>query len=74
MNPAVTPTPLASEPWWRVGMVWLVLAGPALVVLASFATLRLAVLYRDPVIEQPVMQIKAEPALQARKPAVAPKP
>ena len=30
-------------PWWRVGMMWLVVMGPALVVVASFITLALAV-------------------------------
>jgi len=35
-----TETPL---PWWRVGMMWLVVMGPALVVVASFVTLGLAV-------------------------------
>lgn len=32
-------TPL---PWWRFGHVWLVISGPALVVVASFVTLYLA--------------------------------
>ena len=30
-------------PWWRVRMVWLVVGGPAVVVVASFVTLVLAV-------------------------------
>jgi hypothetical protein len=30
-------------PWWRVPIVWLVVGGPALVVVASFVTLFLAV-------------------------------
>ena len=30
-------------PWWRVPTVWLVIGGPALVVVASIATLVLAV-------------------------------
>jgi hypothetical protein len=28
--------------WWRFGMVWFVLAGPALVVVAGFATMAIA--------------------------------
>ncbi len=29
-------------PWWRVGMVWLVLAGPAVVVVAALLTAAVA--------------------------------
>ncbi len=46
-NPAV-PTP----PWWKFGHVWLVLAGPIIVVIAGFITLYLAVSRPDPVISQ----------------------
>ena len=35
---------LASPaPWWRFGFVWMVFAGPAVVVVASFITLYLAI-------------------------------
>ncbi len=44
-NPAV-PTP----PWWTFGYVWLVLAGPIIVVIAGFITLYLAVSRPDPVL------------------------
>lgn len=40
MNPDLQQPTL---PWWRVPIVWLVLGGPALVVVASFATLFIAV-------------------------------
>jgi hypothetical protein len=36
--------------WWRTPMMWLVIGGPAAVVVASFATLALAILNPDPVI------------------------
>jgi len=39
-------------PWWKFGHVWLVLAGPALVVIAGFVTLYLAVSRPDPVVSQ----------------------
>lgn len=39
-----------SQPWWRFGLVWLVIAGPAVVVIASFVTLYLAITIPDPVI------------------------
>ncbi|HYF42990.1 MAG TPA: FixH family protein [Ramlibacter sp.] len=31
-----------SKPWWRYGFVWLVIAGPAAVVVAGVATLVIA--------------------------------
>jgi len=37
-----------TRPWWREPMVCMVIAGPALVVIASFATLGLALRYPDP--------------------------
>lgn len=36
--------------WWREPMMWLVLGGPLLVVIASFVTLGLALKYPDPVL------------------------
>jgi hypothetical protein len=40
----MNPQPLSTElPWWRIGHVWLVVAGPALVVLASIYTAWIAV-------------------------------
>ncbi len=40
----------APQPWWRYGHVWMVVGGPALVVVASFATLVLALRQPDPVV------------------------
>ena len=42
----------APAPWWKFGHVWLVIAGPALVVVAGFVTLYLALRYPDPVITE----------------------
>ena len=39
-----------SQPWWKYGHVWLVIAGPAVVVVASFITLYLAVTRPDPLV------------------------
>jgi uncharacterized protein len=39
-----------DRPWWRERMLWLVLGGPAVVVVASFVTLALAVSNPDPVL------------------------
>lgn len=37
-------------PWWRVGMVWLVLGGPAAVVVAALSTAVIAYHDADPVV------------------------
>lgn len=39
-----------SGPWWRHGYVWLILAGPAVVVLAGVVTAWLALRGTDPVV------------------------
>jgi hypothetical protein len=41
----------SQQAWWRFGHVWLVLAGPAVVVVASFVTFYLAASGQDPVID-----------------------
>lgn len=47
------PIPTApTPPWWKFGHVWLVIAGPALVVVASFITFYLAVVGQDPVVDE----------------------
>ncbi len=39
-----------DAPWWKFGYVWLIIAGPVIVVIAGFVTLYLAVSRPDPVI------------------------
>lgn len=46
-NPESTP---ASPPWWKFGYMWLVVGGPAIVVVAGFVTLWLAIRNPDPVV------------------------
>ena len=41
-----------DKPWWRYGHLWLVIAGPVIVVVASFITLYLAVSRKDPVLDE----------------------
>lgn len=53
-------------PWWRHGMVWLVLAGPAVVVVASFATLWIALANPDPVLQLRAPSASQQPAVQGR--------
>jgi len=44
--------PENNLPWWKFGHVWLVLAGPALVVVASCVTFYLAATRLDPVVTE----------------------
>ncbi|MDO9283412.1 MAG: nitrogen fixation protein FixH [Aquabacterium sp.] len=62
-----------ASPWWRVGMVWLVLGGPAVVVVASIATAVVAYVGADEVLvntpsarHAPVQPTGVTPALIAR--------
>ncbi|MCW5235353.1 FixH family protein [Verminephrobacter eiseniae] len=82
-NPVVA-SPVAA-PWWKFGHVWLVLAGPAIVVVAGFVTLWLALSRPDPVVEPDYYRLGMEinqtlahpdkslaPALKARNHAATP--
>ena len=64
-----------QRPWWAHGHVWLLIAGPAIVVVAGFFTYYLAVRSPDPVLptQAPVQTsglggqgISDAPAVQAR--------
>jgi hypothetical protein len=48
-NPSPTPVP---QPWWKFGHVWLVISGPAIVVVASFTTFYLAASGQDPLVDE----------------------
>lgn len=75
-----------SGPWWNYPLVWMVIAGPALVVVAGFVTLWLAIRTPDPVvtgdyyrrgmeINQTLARDKAlAPAQQGRNHAATPAP
>lgn len=41
-----------GQSWWKYGHVWMVVSGPALVVVASLLTFYIAVRTPDPVIEE----------------------
>ena len=75
------PVEEAAPAWWRVGMVWLVLGGPAVVVVAAIATAVIAYHGADPVLtdaptpQQVVKQLGADtPAMQGRNHAATPAP
>jgi len=54
-------------------MVWLVIGGPAVVVVASFITLALAIMNPDPVLSTSGAKSKSEqPAVQGRNHAATP--
>jgi hypothetical protein len=65
-----------AQPWWRVGMMWLVIGGPAVVVAAAIVTAVIAVRGADPVIrdaQRPRTEAAADmPAQQARNHAATP--
>jgi hypothetical protein len=66
-------TPEATVEWWRLPIVWMVLGGPAIVVVASFATLTLAIRNPDPVLTRPPVSTTSElPAVQGRNHAATP--
>jgi hypothetical protein len=67
MNTPITPG--ATAIWWRTPMVWLVIGGPAIVVVASFITLYLAISHPDPVL--PAMPVVAADGDEAAKAAQA---
>jgi hypothetical protein len=76
-----------SKPWWKYPLVWLVIGGPLVVVVASIVTMVIAIRSPDPVIEpdyyrkglninQTLADEKARqmlPAMQARNHAATPK-
>lgn len=49
-----------GQPWWKFGHVWLVFALPAVVVVASFITLYLAIKVPDPVINSSEKGVKSQ--------------
>lgn len=72
-----TPNPShnVQRPWWSFGHVWLLIAGPAIVVVAGFFTYYLAVRSPDPVLSTQAptktdagqgADISQAPAVQAR--------
>lgn len=78
----------ASPPWWKFGYVWMLISGPALVVVAGFATLWLALANPETLVTEDYyrrgVEINREladarlralaPAVQARNHAATPAP
>lgn len=63
-----------AKPWWHERTMWLVVGGPATVVVAGFATLAIALSFPDPVLDTSASQASAgqassvalQPAVKAR--------
>lgn len=49
---AIAPSTPEAKPWWHYGHVWLVIAGPAIVVVAGFITLAIALRVPDPLVAE----------------------
>jgi uncharacterized protein len=77
-QPMQTRTGLDSPvPWWRVGVMWLVVGGLGLVVVASFALLATAMRHADVVqphseIQAAVPNTSSSPAMLARNHSATP--
>ena len=56
-----------QDPWWRFPMVWLVMGGPVVVVIACLVTTWIAVSHPDPIVSDSVRG--AEPIPPAEMPA-----
>ena len=83
----MSPEQCPSLPWWKYGHVWLVISGPAVVVVAALATAWIAVRSPDPLIAEDYYRKGVEinktlatgdkammPALQGRNHAATPPP
>ena len=67
-----------SLPWWRHRMMWLVVGGPLVVVVAAIVTAVIAIRGADPVIEERAAGSVGPgdahaPAIKARNHAATPK-
>ena len=68
-NPAAAAA-AAPRPWWREGMVWLVIGGPAVVVVAGIATAVIAYRGADEVLQVPPEVRRVNPTPDGNTPAM----
>lgn len=65
--------PHDPSPWWRHRMMWLVVGGPLIVVVAAIATAVIAIRGADEVLSvKDEVQRSTAPAMQGRNHAVTP--
>jgi hypothetical protein len=71
---STSPASQTPAPWWRHGYVWLLIAGPATVVVAGIATLVIAVRSPDPVLAHDYYRrgIEINKTLAAKQEALVP--
>jgi len=74
-SPSSRPSRDPQLPWWREPMVWLVIGGPAVVVVAGIVTAVIAVRGADVVItSSDEKSFSDKPAVQGRNHAATPDP
>jgi uncharacterized protein len=78
-KPVAADQQAVDRPWWRYGMVWLVIGGPAAVVVAAIGTAVVAIRGADPVVTAPAAShagaapdAAQTPAMQARNRGAGP--
>jgi len=66
--------PSPATPWWKFAHVWMVIAGPAIVVVASCVTFYLAASGKDPVLDEDYYRkgLEINKTLQANPASLAP--
>jgi hypothetical protein len=62
----VSPQPPSSGPWWHYKLVWMVWAGPVIVVVAAVASFGLAVGHPDELVTVQPIERSLTPAHTAR--------
>lgn len=69
--PMTADSDVAQRPWWRYPMVWLVVGGPLVVVIAAIVTAWVAIRGADPVVSVGTNAQAERPAVQARNQGAA---
>lgn len=60
-----------TTPWWRVGMVWLVVGGPLTVVVAAIVTAVIAIRGADIIVTDVPTTVPQAGQVEAQTPAIA---
>ncbi|MEY4099590.1 MAG: hypothetical protein RL300_761 [Pseudomonadota bacterium] len=62
------PVETSSAPWWKNGFVWMIIAGPAMVVVAGFVTLYLAMSRPNEIVDESFHQTRqTDQSIEARR-------
>lgn len=68
-KPLQEPSPPANLPWWRFPIVWLVIGGPATVVVAGLVTFWIAARDPDPIVGDTARSSASAPVSSSQMPA-----